>query len=291
MKKIGIHGRAINEASRESVGGLLNLLRRRDYKPLISESFADHNNEFFQLDDLSIYGDHLDSNDVDCIFSLGGDGTLLEAVTHVGSSETPILGINTGRLGFLATTNKDDFNEALSAIENDRFKLENRSLVELKCDQDLFGGKNFALNEFAILRKETSSMITIECYLNGDYLSTYWADGLMVSTPTGSTGYSLSCGGPVLLPSTKNFILTPVSPHNLNVRPFVIADNGHLRFKMDSRETNVLVSLDSRSETVPHDLELTISKADFTIKLIKLEGDSFVDTLRTKLGWGYDKRN
>lgn len=291
MKTIAIHGREIQENSRKEVQSLLENLTERSVKVILSSSFLKDNTDHFNLQSYDCYRDDLKTVQVDCVFSLGGDGTLLETVTHVGSSGIPILGINTGRLGFLATTAKEAIPEAMDLLFSDRYELEERSLVELESPGDLFAPNSFALNEFAVLRKETSSMITVKVYFNGEYLNTYWADGLMVSTPTGSTGYSLSCGGPILMPSSKNFVITPVSPHNLNIRPMVIPDNGELRFKIDSRATNLLISLDSRSDTVSHNLEICIRKSDFSINVIQLEGSSFINTLRNKLGWGFDKRN
>jgi len=291
MHKIAIHGRQVTEDSLSHIESLFAYLNSHPIEVLVSDSFRDVNKSQFNLDLYSGYPNSLDQGAADCIFSLGGDGTLLDTITHVGKTQIPILGINTGRLGFLTTTAKNSISESLDLLFGDQFTLESRSLIQLETTNALFGKNNFALNEFAILRKETSSMITVKCFLNDQYLNTYWADGLMVSTPTGSTGYSLSCGGPVVMPQTKNFIITPVSPHNLNVRPLVIPDDGELTFKMESRETSVLISLDSRSETVPHDMEIKVRKADFNIQLIRLQGSSFVDTLRNKLGWGYDKRN
>ncbi len=291
MKKIAIHGRQVVEDSLSHIESLLSYLNDHSINILISDSFRKANESRFDLDNYTIYDNYLDSGDADCIFSLGGDGTLLDTITHVGKTQIPILGINTGRLGFLTTTAENSISESLDLLFSKKYSLEGRSLIQLETKGELFGDNNYALNEFAILRKETSSMIIVKCYLNDKYLNTYWADGLMVSTSTGSTGYSLSCGGPVVLPQTKNFILTPVSPHNLNVRPLIIPDDSELTFKMESRETSVLISLDSRSATVPHDLEIKVKKANFNIQLIRLEGTSFLDTLRNKLSWGYDKRN
>ncbi len=291
MKKIAIHGRQIQENSRIDIKRLLRSLREKESEVLLSESFVEANRDFFDFHGFGSYAKQLDKNSVDCAFSLGGDGTLLETITHVGDTNIPILGINTGRLGFLATIAKDTISEAMDLLFADQFDVEERSLIQLETPQALFAPNSFALNEFAILRKETSSMITVTVYLNDEYLNTYWADGLMVSTPTGSTGYSLSCGGPILMPSAKNFVITPVSPHNLNIRPMVIPDDGKLKFKIDSRETSLLISLDSRSETISHNLDLCISKANFSTKLIRLQGSTFIQTLRNKLGWGFDKRN
>ena len=291
MKIIAIHGRQVSKDSLPHIALLFSYLSDNSISILISDSFKKSNEFQFDLSAFSTYSDKLSIGDADCLFSLGGDGTLLDTITHVGKTQIPILGINTGRLGFLTTTAKNSITESLDLLFGKQFTLEERALIQLETVSDLFGNDNFALNELAILRKETSSMIIVKCYLNDQYLNTYWADGLMVSTSTGSTGYSLSCGGPVVMPQTKNFIITPVSPHNLNVRPLVIPDDSKLVFKMDSRATSVLISLDSRSATVPHDLEIKVRKAAFNIQLVRLEGTSFLNTLRNKLGWGYDKRN
>ncbi|MCA6074425.1 NAD kinase [Fulvivirga sedimenti] len=229
--------------------------------------------------------------DTDMVFSIGGDGTLLEAVTHVGNKEIPILGINTGRLGFLATTAREEFDEAMSKISNGEYGYDMRTLLHLDASEKLFNGLNFALNDVAILKKDTSSMITVHAYLDGEFLNSYWADGIIISTPTGSTGYSISCGGPVVIPGSHNFVITPVSPHNLTVRPMVVPDEAELSFTIEGRSKHFLVSLDSRYETVDDSIKLVIRKEDFKAKLVKIEGYSYFRTLRQKLNWGLDARN
>ncbi|GMN10704.1 NAD kinase [Croceitalea sp. MTPC9] len=229
----------------------------------------------------------------DMFVSFGGDGTMLRAVTYVRDLNIPIVGVNTGRLGFLSTFKKEDVRKVVTEFVADSFSIEERSLVEICLDHDVeeFGSLNFALNEITISRKDTTSMITVETYLNGEYLTSYWADGLIVSTPTGSTGYSLSCGGPVIAPSTKSFVLTPIAPHNLNARPFVIPDDTEIRLKVYGREENHLVSLDSRIATIPNEKEIVVRKSNFTIKMIEYKSESFLKTLRNKMLWGEDKRN
>ena len=291
MKKIAIHGRKIKSDSIEHIEGLIVNLINREANVYFSTSFLEQNSGHFNLFHKASYANNLDEKDFNLAISIGGDGTLLETVTHVGRSDIPILGINTGRLGFLATMAKDEIDVAIEKVFNGDFSIEKRSLIELETPTELFKERNFALNEFAILRKGTSSMISVKCYLNDSYLNTYWVDGLMVSTPTGSTGYSLSCGGPIMMPLAKNFLITPVSPHNLNIRPLVVPDNSQLSFQIDSRETNLLISLDSRSATIDDDIEIRIKKADFSVSLVSLEGSNFVESLRNKLGWGFDKRN
>ncbi len=229
--------------------------------------------------------------EADVLLSIGGDGTLLQSVTHVGSSEIPILGINTGKLGFLATTSEEEIESAFETIFSGSFEVEDRTLLKLESNNALFDSRNFALNDFTVLKRDTSSMIVVHAHIDGQFLNSYWADGIIVSTPTGSTGYSLSCGGPILYPQSKSFIITPVSPHNLSVRPLVVPDESVLSFAIEGRSANFLVSLDSRHEIVTEDVEMTIKKENFNAKLVKLEGYNFFDTLRQKLSWGFDVRN
>lgn len=239
------------------------------------------------------YSSHIDLKDVDLLLSIGGDGTILRAATFVRDSGIPILGINAGRLGFLAKVQKDNIAHLLEKVVNKQFKLSRRSLIQLttSTQSDPFEGLNFALNEISVSRKDTTSMITIETYLDNEYLTSYWADGLIISTPTGSTGYSLSCGGPVLLPDVTSFVITPIAPHNLNARPLVIPDDTEITLKISARETQFLVSLDSRIVTLTQEIVLTVKKAPFKIKMIEIEEESFLQTLRKKLLWGEDKRN
>lgn len=229
--------------------------------------------------------------DADFMISIGGDGTLLETVSYVGPRQTPILGINTGRLGFLATTAPQQAREAVNSLYNNYFVLEERSLIHLETDRELFDGTNFGLNEFTITKRDTASMIVVHTYIDGEYLNSYWADGLIVATPTGSTGYSLSCGGPVVLPQSGNFIISPVSPHNLNVRPLVVSDNSVISFEIQGRSKNYLVSLDSRSRVVDAAIQLAVRKESFKARLVQLDGANFLQTLRNKLNWGLDVRN
>ena len=218
---------------------------------------------------------------------------MLRAITYVKKLDIPIVGVNTGRLGFLSTFKKVDVRKVVTEFIAGSFSIQERSLVEISLDDNVaeFDDLNFALNEITISRKDTTSMITIETYLNGEYLTSYWADGLIISTPTGSTGYSLSCGGPVIEPSTKSFVLTPIAPHNLNARPFVISDDTEIRLKVYGREENHLVSLDSRIITIPNEKEIVVKKSNFMIKMVEYKSESFLKTLRNKMLWGEDKRN
>jgi len=230
-------------------------------------------------------------NKADFLLSIGGDGTLLKAVTYVRESEIPIMGINTGRLGFISSISADQIDDAITDILKGNYKINERTLLELSSDKKLFKDKNFALNEVAVSKKDTSSMIRIDAYVDDEFLNTYWADGLVVSTPTGSTGYSLSCGGPIIMPGTNNIIITPNAPHNLNVRPIVIDDNSVVKLKVEDRDQLALVSLDSRSRAFDSETELIIKKASFKIKLVQPQNNSFTKTIRHKLMWGLDKRS
>jgi NAD+ kinase len=243
--------------------------------------------------EVAVFEGYLDfkSHKLDYVISLGGDGTILDAVTMVRDMDVPVMGINLGRLGFLASISKMRIEHAIQSLLNGQFDIESRRLLHLESNMPLFGDVRFALNDFTILKRDTSSMITIHAYLNGAYLNSYWADGLIVATPTGSTGYSLSCGGPIVFPNSNNFIITPVAPHNLNVRPIVVSDSSVISFEVEGRADNFLCTLDSRFETITNDYQLAVRTADFTVKLVQLHGDTYLKTLREKLHWGQDARN
>ncbi|MBL7919956.1 MAG: NAD kinase [Bacteroidia bacterium] len=225
------------------------------------------------------------------LICLGGDGTMLETVSLVKNSGIPVLGVNTGRLGFLASVNKDDLTKALQQLLKEEFTLDKRELIEINGCANCFGDVNYALNEFTIHKKDSSAMIHIDTYIDGVFLNSYFADGLIVSTPTGSTAYSLSCGGPIMMPDSDNFIITPIAPHNLTVRPIVVSNNKKLSFKVSGRSDSFNIALDSRSAQIPSGPEITIKKADFRINLINLEGQHFFTTLRNKMMWGLDRRH
>ncbi len=227
----------------------------------------------------------------DYVITLGGDGTILAAATLLRDTEIPILGINLGRLGFLATVGKNKIKEAIDYLVKGQFSLGERSTLHLESNPPLFGDMPFALNDFTILKRDTSSMITIHTFVNGNYLNTYWADGLILATPTGSTGYSLSCGGPIVFPDSNNFVLTPVAPHNLNVRPLVLADSSVISFEVEGRADNFLCTLDSRFEVINSSHHLAIRRGDFSVKMVHLKDEGFLETIRNKLTWGMDLRN
>lgn len=240
------------------------------------------------------YSSHKDlDKSYEMLLSVGGDGTFLRAVTYVRNSGIPILGINAGRLGFLANVQQENIETFLQLVLEKKYKISKRTLLSLKCSPkvDSINEINFAMNEVTVSRKDTTSMITIETFLNNEYLTSYWADGLIISTPTGSTGYSLSCGGPILTPDASSLVITPIAPHNLNARPIVIPDNTTLKLKITGREENYLVSLDSRIAAVKNESVLTIKKTPFKINMVEISEETFLKTLRKKLLFGEDKRN
>jgi len=260
-------------------------LMRPACEEICAEEFKDAKfSSFSNEEELAQFDPHF-------LVSLGGDGTILEATVLIQSKDIPILGINMGRLGFLANVAKNNITTSLDALFTGRFQLDFRSLLQVRSSSTHVMKPNFALNEITIARKETTSMITVHTYLNGAYLNSYWADGLIISTPTGSTGYSLSCGGPIIMPNSENFVLTPIAPHNLTMRPFVISDNNTLRLRVESRENEFLTSLDSRMHSFDTETELFVQKADFRIALVQTEMQDFPSTLRNKLSWGLDHRN
>lgn len=292
--KVAIYGQTFQEQDKTFVLELLEELKGIDASVCIEEGFCEridgclsgyHYGTFTQTSGLD--------GSFDMFVSFGGDGTMLRAVTYVKDLGIPIVGVNTGRLGFLSTFKKEDVRKVVTEFVAGQHTIVERSLVEVALNSDLeeFGALNFALNEITVSRKDTTSMITVETYLNDEYLTSYWADGLIVSTPTGSTGYSLSCGGPVISPTAKSLVLTPIAPHNLNARPLVISDDTQIRLKVSGREENHLVSLDSRIASIPNGKEIRIKKTDFNIKMIEYKSESFLKTLRNKLLWGQDKRN
>ncbi|MCL6274974.1 NAD kinase [Muricauda sp. 2012CJ35-5] len=292
--KVAIYGQTFNEQDKTCVWDLLEELKGENATVFIEEEFC------MQIDGCLSgyeYGKFSQDTGLDSTFdmfvSFGGDGTMLRAVTYVRDLGIPIVGVNTGRLGFLSTFKKEDVRKVVTEFVAGHYSIEERSLVEVALGPDLeeFGELNFAMNEITVSRKDTTSMITVDTYLNEEYLTSYWADGLIIATPTGSTGYSLSCGGPVIVPTAKSLVLTPIAPHNLSARPLVISDDVHIRLRVSGREENHLVSLDSRIASIPNGKEIRIRKSDFTIKMIEYKSESFLKTLRNKLLWGEDKRN
>ncbi|EFQ79265.1 NAD kinase [Algoriphagus machipongonensis] len=290
--KVALHGLALKAEYFQHVQILFEELSKFNFEIFVTEQFDRqlrmHGNKALQY---WVLESKKDMAMMDFMISIGGDGTLLDTVCQVGECEVPILGLNTGRLGFLATVATKDISKAIEQLASENFQIETRGLISLHSHKRLFNGLNFALNEFTIHKRDTSSMITVHTYIDGKYLNSYWADGLIVSTPTGSTGYSLSCGGPLISPEAKNLVITPVSPHNLNVRPIIVSDDSEISFEIEGRAEKFLISLDSRSTSISSEVKLSVKKELFQAKLIKLPHYHFFDTLRQKLNWGLDMRN
>lgn len=292
--KIAIHGREFKPEAKVLVQEVFDELEKRNIDFSISSSFrktlaqAD-----IELKNQKTFIKSAETADCQVMLSLGGDGTFLETVGHVGATEIPILGINFGRLGFLTAVQPSEIKETVAKLQAGNYGLDERTMLHADSEMKLFEkGTNFALNEIAISKTDTSSMIIIHAYINGEFLNSYWADGLMVATATGSTGYSLSCGGPLVMPHSDNFIITPICPHNLFVRPMVVSNTSIISLKVESRSNNYLVSMDSRAKIIGDvDSEITIRKEDFKAKMVVMEGSNFLGTLRAKLGWGKDVRN
>lgn len=295
MKKVAIYGQSYSISAEKEIQILLQVLEENNIECYIEKEFCTLLVDGNILDDNYQTFSHFTDldNSLDAMFTLGGDGTILRAVTYIRDLNIPILGINTGRLGFLATINKDAIKENVELVLRGECTIQERTLLTvdtLPKSKDL-EDINFALNEVTLTRKNTTSMIGVSTSLNNEYLTNYWADGLIIATPTGSTGYSLSCNGPVISPNSKSLVITPIAPHNLNARPMVISDNTSIQLEVDSREKEFLISLDTRTVTVPENSIVNINKAPFTIKSIIPKNQSFLKTLRSKLLWGEDTRN
>ncbi len=289
--KAGVFAKSlIDPKHRQAMTELLEVLKRRGHDIYCTPSLEDFIHMNLEGISPRVFdnfkkGDH----EIDFLCSVGGDGTILETVSIVRDSGIPILAINTGRLGFLAGIGTSEIEDAIIAIEAGQYFLEARSILNLETSSNVFDF-NYALNDFVIHKKETSSMIVVHTYLNGEFLNSYWSDGLIVSTPTGSTGYSLSCGGPIISPKSDSFVITPIAPHNLNVRPIVISDDVVISFEIEGRASSYLASLDSRSQSITNDVHMAVRKSDFYLNIIRMNDENFLNTLRTKLNWGYDKR-
>ncbi|WP_374164078.1 NAD kinase [Arcticibacter sp. MXS-1] len=291
--KIAIYGREFNNTTLPFVQEVFNCLREFDVKLSVYEKF----NRFISgkvrlVQKPDVFRNYHDiKGEVDVMISLGGDGTMLDTVTLIRDSGIPVIGINFGRLGFLASINKGEIRSAIASLVNRDYTLDCRDLLKVEADQAIFGDENFALNDLTVHRRDNSAMMIIHAYLNGEFLNSYWADGLIVATPTGSTAYSLSCGGPIVFPKSENFVITPISPHNLNVRPVVISDSNTLSFELEGRSLKYLLSLDSRTEVIDCSLKFNVRKADFHMNLVRLNNESYLSTLRNKMLWGIDTRN
>jgi NAD+ kinase len=291
--KVAIYSRIIEESERGEVQQLLDELHRRRIQPVIYLSFFERIRQVFRFPpDVLFFQNSGDLDDsIDFLISLGGDGTLLDTIAFIRDKDIPVIGINFGRLGFLASIGKEHLLTAVLALVNRTYVTDKRSLIHLDASKPLFGEVPYGLNEFAIHKTDTSPMIKIHTYLNGEFLNTYWADGLIVSTPTGSTGYSLSCGGPIVFPESGSFVINPVAPHNLNARPIVVPDDNIISFEVEGRAENFLCALDSRKEIVDKNVQLAVRREKFDISLVRLNENNFLQTLRNKLSWGLDQRN
>lgn len=291
--KIGIYAKSVRDHKHEEgFTLLLKTLVSLGHEIWCTQSLVDYIHIHI-APEIPVYAfDYLSKENpsLDALICVGGDGTLLETLSLVRDSNVPVLGMNTGRLGFLAGMSVTGIEKAIEDIRKGNYTLESRSLLHLETSVPVFD-YNFGLNDFVIHKKETSSMIVVHTYLNGEFLNSYWSDGLIVSTPTGSTGYSLSCGGPIIFPRSDSFVITPIAPHNLNVRPVVVSDNVVISFEIEGRANSYLASLDARSNSISGTVQMAVRKADHALQLIRLEGDNYLDTLRNKLNWGFDRRN
>ncbi|MCF8415016.1 MAG: NAD kinase [Crocinitomicaceae bacterium] len=290
---VALFGRKVNKQNLVYFEELIQILLSFGWTPILEKSLKENLTEKNpQMAKFGVFESHSDfKSGIDLTISMGGDGTFIETVGYIRDSQVPIIGINTGRLGFLANISRDQIESSLDMIRNKKYEYQLRSLLRIKTEENLFGDDNFALNEVTFHKKDTSSMITVHASLDDKYLNSYWADGLIVSTPTGSTAYSLSCGGPIVTPGCKVHILTPIAPHNLNVRPMVVPDHLPIKLSLEGRERKYLISLDGKSMNIRRGEEVLIEKAEFMINVIKFEENNFLDTIRNKMLWGKDKRN
>ncbi|MEO8237820.1 MAG: NAD kinase [Flavobacterium sp.] len=293
--KVAIYGQYYQNSTEPIINDIFMFFNSNNVEMVIEENFLKmlYEKELVKKEYKTFSSATSLDNSFEMLISIGGDGTILRAATLVRNSGVPILGINAGRLGFLATVQKENIDSFLQFVIDKNYTTSERTLLSLTCDptNDAIEELNFAMNEVTVSRKDTTSMITVETYLNNEYLNSYWADGLIISTPTGSTGYSLSCGGPILTPDVKSLVITPIAPHNLNARPLVIPDDTEIKLRVSGRENQYLISLDSRISSVKNESVLTIKKTDFKIKMVEIPGETFLKTLRKKLLWGEDKRN
>jgi NAD+ kinase len=291
--KAAIYSRVLDHSQRGNIQLFFDELAREGITPVVFKPYLKEIQGHISLPETTAtFATHDDlTQDIDFLISLGGDGTLLDTVTLVRNKRIPVVVINFGRLGFLASIGRDELSDAIKALARSSYIIDKRTLIHLDSNLSLFNDMPYALNEFAIHKQDIAPMIKIHTYFNGELLNTYWADGLILATPTGSTGYSLSCAGPVVFPEACSFVLTPIAPHNLNVRPIVIPDNTVVSFEVESRSEQIICALDSRREIVDKHIQLAIRKESFMLSLVRLNENNFLQTLRNKLSWGLDKRN
>lgn len=293
--KIAIYGQYYQNSTEPIIKDIFQFFTSNKVEIVIEENFLEmlYEKQLVKKDYKTFSSSTILDNSFEMLISIGGDGTMLRAATLVRNSGVPLLGINAGRLGFLAKVQKENIDSLLQYVIDQNYTTSERTLLGLHCEprNEAIAELNFAMNEVTVSRKDTTSMITVETYLNNEYLNSYWADGLIISTPTGSTGYSLSCGGPLLTPDVKSLVITPIAPHNLTTRPLVIPDDTEITLRVSGREDQYLVSLDSRISSVKNESILKIKKTDYKIKMVEIPGETFLKTLRNKLLWGEDKRN
>ena len=291
--RVAIYGRKVSKYSAEYFTEMLKCLEDFGWEVVLEEDLkALLVSKIGISEKYQTFKSHLDfKSGIDLTISMGGDGTFLKTVSYIQDSGVPIMGINMGRLGFLANISKEQINHTLTQVKEKQFEFQKRSLLRVFTEEDIFGKDNFALNELTLHKKDTSSMITVHASLDNKYLNAYWADGLIVATPTGSTAYSLSCGGPIITPGCQVHILTPIAPHNLNVRPVVVPDHLPITLSVEGRDRTYLLSLDGNSKSIKQGEEVVVKKAEFMINVIKFEDNNFLDTIRNKMLWGIDTRN
>jgi NAD+ kinase len=290
---VAIYGKKINKQVLPAYQQIISLINDFGWNLVVEKELKQ---QLVQKIGLSSQADEFSSHKdfhkgIDLTISIGGDGTFLKSVAFIRDSGVPILGINTGRLGFLSNISKDQISNTLEQVKEKKYDFQKRSLLRVHTAENLFGDDNFALNEVTFHKKDTASMITVHASLDNKYLNSYWADGLIVATPTGSTAYNLSCGGPIITPGCQVHILTPIAPHNLNVRPMVVPDHLPIKLSIEGRDRKYLISLDGNSKNIRQGEEVLITKAEFMINVIKFEDNNFLDTIRNKMMWGIDKRN
>lgn len=291
--RVAIYGKRVNKQTSPYFVEVLKILEDYNWEVVLEEELKQILiNKIGISDKFDVFNNYQDiTSGIDLAISMGGDGTFLKTVSYIRNSAVPIMGINTGRLGFLANISKEQIHNTLNQVRDKNYEFQKRSLLRVNTEEDLFGEDNFALNELTLHKKDTSSMITVHASLDNKYLNSYWADGLIVSTPTGSTAYNLSCGGPIITPGCQVHILTPVAAHNLNVRPMVVPDHLPISLSVEGRDRSYLLSLDGNSKSIKQGENVLITKAEFMINVIKFEDNNFLDTIRNKMLWGIDTRN
>lgn len=290
---VAIYNRTFDDSDISTLQHIVQMMEKHGIQMMFYKDFYDRLSPHVSFKDVPrlFTGHHDLPPQTDMLFSLGGDGTMLDTISFVGQTNIPLIGINLGRLGFLAAIPVENVDNAILSLVRGSYTLEKRSLIHLDSSIPLFNGAPYALNEFTLHRKDSSSMIKVHTYLNGEFLNTYWADGLIVSTPTGSTGYSLSCGGPVVFPQASSFVITPVAPHNLNTRSIIVPDDHVISFEVEGRSDQFLCTLDARTETITSHVQIAVRKENFTVSLVRPDEHNFLDAIRQKLYWGIDKRN